>query len=146
MSTLFGLGEWSKYQDKCEAWAADAIADLSDSDALVGLSPGAQLASEIVRLRTYAKVKADGQRETWRETVTRWGGYFYFRLCQRTTDLNAQAEMREAVRAVFRREVMPSMRALWAAGDVLEKNDIALYNCAFAPADSLAVFGRACIF
>lgn len=140
MSTLFGLGEWSKHQDKCEAWAADAIADLSDSDALVGLSPGAQLASEIVRLRTYAKVKADGQRETWRETVTRWGGYFYFRLCQRTTDLNAQAEMREAVRAVFRREVMPSMRALWAAGDVLEKNDIALYNCAFAPADSLAVF------
>ena len=35
----------------------------------------------------------------------------------------------EAVRAVFRREVMPSMRALWSAGDVLDQNDIALYNC-----------------
>lgn len=137
---LFAPGTWREVQAECEAWAAAQIADLSDDDALDGLSPGARLASEIVRLRTYAKVKPDGQRETWRETVTRWGGYFRYRLGQRTGSVEALEEMRRAVRAVFRRQVMPSMRSLWAAGEVIEANDIALYNCAFAPADSIAVF------
>lgn len=137
---LFVPGTWAEHKAECEAWAAAQIADLTDDDALAGLSPGARLASEIVRLRTYAKVKADGQRETWRETVTRWGGYFRYRLGQRTGSVAAVEEMARAVRAVFRREVMPSMRSLWAAGEVIESNDIALYNCAFAPADSIAVF------
>jgi ribonucleoside-diphosphate reductase alpha chain len=137
---LFVPGTWAQVQAECEAWAAAQIADLTDDDALAGLSPGARLASEIVRLRTYAKVKPDGQRETWRETVTRWGGYFRYRLGQRTGSVAAVEEMARAVRAVFQRAVMPSMRSLWAAGEVIEANDIALYNCAFAPADSIAVF------
>lgn len=137
---LFAPGTWAQMQAECEAWAAAQIADLTDDDALAGLSPGARLASEIVRLRTYAKVRPDGRRETWRETVTRWGGYFRYRLGQRTAAPEALEEMARAVRSVFRREVMPSMRSLWAAGEVIEANDIALYNCAFAPADSIAVF------
>lgn len=137
---LFAPATWAQAQAECEAWAAAQIADLSDDDALAGLSPGARLASEIVRLRTYAKVRPDGRRETWRETVTRWGGYFRYRLGQRTGSVDALAEMGRAVRAVFRREVMPSMRSLWAAGEVIEANDIAILNCAFAPADSIAVF------
>lgn len=137
---LFAPGTWAQLQGECEAWAAAHLVDLTDDDALAGLSPGARLASEIVRLRTYAKVRPDGRRETWRETVTRWGGYFRYRLGQRTAEPEALEEMARAVRAVFRREVMPSMRSLWAAGEVIEANDIALYNCAFAPADSIAVF------
>lgn len=137
---LFAPGTWAQAQGECEAWAAAQIADLTDDDALAGLSPGARLASEIVRLRTYAKVRPDGRRETWRETVVRWGGYFRYRLGQRTAAPEGLEEMARAVRAVFRREVMPSMRSLWAAGEVIEANDIALYNCAFAPADSIAVF------
>ena len=137
---LFAPGTWAQLQGECEAWAAAQIADLTDDDALAGLSPGARLASEIVRLRTYAKVRPDGRRETWRETVVRWGGYFRYRLGQRTAAPEALAEMGRAVRAVFRREVMPSMRSLWAAGEVIEGNDIAILNCAFAPADSVAVF------
>jgi len=137
---LFAPGTWAQMQGECEAWAAAHLVDLTDDDALAGLSPGARLASEIVRLRTYAKVRPDGRRETWRETVVRWGGYFRYRLWQRTAAPEALEEMARAVRAVFRREVMPSMRSLWAAGEVIEANDIALYNCAFAPADSVAVF------
>jgi ribonucleoside-triphosphate reductase len=127
-----------------EGWAttevAGWLADLDDDDGLKGLPPGVRLASEVVRLRTYAKVKPDGQRETWRETVIRWGAYMLHRLWITTADRGASEELERAVRAVFRREVMPSMRALWSAGDVLDQNDIALYNCAFAPADSVAVF------
>lgn len=131
---------WAKDQRGCENIVTCWLLDLADDDALAGLSPGARLASEIVRLRTYAKIRPDGQRETWRQTVIRWGSYMLHRLSAQTDDVGAEAELREAVRAVFRREVMPSMRALWSAGDVLDQNDIALYNCAFAPADSLAVF------
>jgi ribonucleoside-diphosphate reductase alpha chain len=131
---------WADDKGAAEDVVAGWLADLNDDDALVGLSPGARLASEIVRLRTYAKIRPDGQRETWRQTVTRWGSYMLHRLRAQTGDAGAADELRRAVRAVFAREVMPSMRGLWAAGDVLDHNDIALYNCAFAPADSLAVF------
>jgi ribonucleoside-diphosphate reductase alpha chain len=131
---------WADDKGAAEDVVAGWLADLNDDDALVGLSPGARLASEIVRLRTYAKIRPDGQRETWRQTVTRWGSYMLHRLRAQTGDVGAADELRRAVRAVFAREVMPSMRGLWAAGDVLDHNDIALYNCAFAPADSLAVF------
>ena len=131
---------WAEDRERREMDVEGWLADLADDDALAGLSPGARLASEIVRLRTYAKIRPDGQRETWRQTVIRWGSYMLHRLSAQTGDEGAEAELRQAVRAVFRREVMPSMRALWSAGDVLDGNDIALYNCAFAPADSVAVF------
>jgi ribonucleoside-diphosphate reductase alpha chain len=131
---------WAESEGWATAEVTEWLADLSDDDGLKGLPPGVRLASEVVRLRTYAKVKADGQRETWRETVIRWGAYMLHRLWIVTADRGASEELERAVRAVFRREVMPSMRALWSAGDVLDSNDIALYNCAFAPADSVAVF------
>ena len=131
---------WEQNRAGCTAEVTEWLADLSDDDGLKGLPPGVRLASEVVRLRTYAKVKPDGERESWRETVIRWGAYMLHRLWIATTDHGASEELERAVRAVFRREVMPSMRALWAAGDVLDSNDIALYNCAFAPADSVAVF------
>jgi ribonucleoside-diphosphate reductase alpha chain len=131
---------WDQDRAGCMAEVTEWLADLSDDDGVKGLPAGVRLASEVVRLRTYAKVKADGERETWRETVIRWGAYMLHRLWITTTDSGALSELERAVRAVFRREVMPSMRALWSAGDVLDSNDIALYNCAFAPADSVAVF------
>ena len=131
---------WADARWGCEDEVSDWLLDLSDDDGLKGLPPGVRLASEVVRLRTYAKVKPDGERETWRETVIRWGSYMLHRLNLVTDDVGAALELREAVRAVFRREVMPSMRGLWSAGDVLDQNDIALLNCAFAPADSVAVF------
>lgn len=131
---------WDQDRAGCMAEVTEWLADLSDDDGVKGLPAGVRLASEVVRLRTYAKVKADGQRETWRETVIRWGAYMLHRLWVTTADRGASEELEQAVRAVFRREVMPSMRALWSAGDVLDQNDIALYNCAFAPADSVAVF------
>ena len=120
---------WAKDQRGCENIVTCWLLDLADDDALAGLSPGARLASEIVRLRTYAKIRPDGQRETWRQTVIRWGSYMLHRLSAQTDDEGAERELRAAVRAVFRREVMPSMRALWSAGDVLDQNDVALYNC-----------------
>ena len=131
---------WAEDRQRCEHVVAGWLVDLSDDDAVRGLPLGVQLASTVVRLRTYAKVKADAVRESWRDTVIRWGAYMLHRLNLVTDGAGAVLELRDAIRAVFRREVMPSMRALWSAGDVLDSNDIALYTCAFAPADSVAVF------
>lgn len=131
---------WDQDRAGCVAEVTEWLADIDDDDGVKGLPAGVQLASEVVRLRTYAKVKDNGERETWRETVIRWGSYMLHRLWITTCDSGALSELEQAVRAVFRREIMPSMRALWSAGDVLDQNDIALYNCAFAPADSVAVF------
>ena len=41
---------------------AAALSGLSDDDGFGGMGPGARIASEAVRLRTYAKVKPNGQR------------------------------------------------------------------------------------
>ena len=65
---------------------ADHRSDLADDDALASLSPGARLASEAVRLRTYARVKDDGSRETWRETVVPKGQYIVRRALLACTD------------------------------------------------------------
>ena len=120
---------WAEDRQRCEDVVTGWLADIDDDDAVRGLPPGVRLASTVVRLRTYAKVKADAVRESWRQTVTRWGAYMLHRLNLVTDGAGAVLELRDAIRAVFRREVMPSMRALWSAGDVLDSNDIALYNC-----------------
>ena len=137
---LIGL-QWAHSRASHEAFVANALSDLADGDALASLSPGARLASEAVRLRTYARIKSDGARETWRETVIRWGAYMRHRMYQQIAGAHDNKSARlimldafdekvvEAIRAVFLRDVMPSMRGLWAAGDVLEVNDLASYNC-----------------
>lgn len=151
---LIGL-PWAHSRAAHAAFVANAMSDLADDDALASLSPGARLASEAVRLRTYARIKDDGTRETWRETVIRWGAYMRHRMYQQIAGAHDNKSTRrimldtfdekvvEAIRAVFLRDVMPSMRGLWAAGDVLEVNDLAVMNCAFAPADSPAIFAEA---
>jgi ribonucleoside-triphosphate reductase len=122
---------WQAERAAHEAWVEGVLADLSDADPFKGLSVGQRAASEAVRLRTYSKL-IGGRRETWRETVTRAVAYLRYRSRWRVEDdvlKRYDSELADAARAIFRREVMPSMRLLWAAGDVLERNDVGLYNC-----------------
>jgi ribonucleoside-diphosphate reductase alpha chain len=110
------------------------------------LSPGARLASEAVFLRSYARVKPDGTRETWRDAVVRYGAYIRYRMqgrLRREDRAAFDARLSSAIRSILRRDVLPSMRALWAAGDVLERSDIAAYNCFAMPCDTPAVFWEA---
>ena len=145
---------WHQQREAHVEWASKVLASHNDNDALEGLTPGARLASEMVRLRTYAKVKPDGHRETWRETVIRWSAYMRYRMHKQISEtatsrraalhlvaFDIQHAM--ATEAVFLRHVMPSMRALWAAGDVLDRSDIAAYNCYFSVCDTPVVFAEA---
>lgn len=145
---------WHQQSETHVEWALKVLASHNDNDALEGLTPGARLASELVRLRTYAKVKPDGHRETWRETVIRWSAYMRYRMHKQIneTSTGGRAALHRvafdiqhamATEAVFLRHVMPSMRALWAAGDVLDRSDIAAYNCYFSACDTPVVFAEA---
>ena len=73
------------------------------------------------------------RRETWKETVDRYTGFFTNRFPDTfpTEDVN---------KAIHNLDVMPSMRCLMAAGPALERDEIAGYNCSFVAIDSPKAF------
>ena len=90
-----------------------------------------------IHLSRYSRFLDDeGRRESWGETVDRLVGFWMNRLGTTLTDAE-YAELRDAI---YNREVMPSMRAMWSAGDALEKNHFRGYNCSFAAVDHIRVF------
>ncbi len=74
-----------------------------------------------------------GRRETWTEAVSRYAKFFMDRLPNR---IGVIYECTQAVRAVLNLDVMPSMRALWAAGPALERENVSAYNCPYTVIDS----------
>ncbi len=84
-----------------------------------------------------------GRREHWPETVNR---YFEFMTKQLKTNHNYDipAAMRKELQdAVTNLEVMPSMRSIMTAGDALERQNIAGYNCSYLPIDDPKAFDEA---
>jgi ribonucleoside-diphosphate reductase alpha chain len=84
-----------------------------------------------------------GRREHWPETVNR---YFEFMTKQLKTNHNYDIppEMRKELQdAVTNLEVMPSMRSIMTAGDALERQNIAGYNCSYLPIDDPKAFDEA---
>lgn len=83
----------------------------------------------------YARYLPDEQRrETWDETVDRYISFFKNRgsLDDRTAE-----ELREAI---INLEVMPSMRALMTAGEALDRDNVAGFNCSYLPIDHPKAF------
>lgn len=100
--------------------------------------PFPNLLSQFVYTRTYSRWLEDEQRrESWDETVNR---YVDFIATQRP---NVPRHVIEDIRgAILRMDVMPSMRALWAAGPAAERDNTCFYNCSFVPMDSLRSFSE----
>lgn len=101
--------------------------------------------SELVYTRTYARWNAEaGRRETWPETVRR---YFTFLETERPklyADEAMAARMAEIEAAVLRMDVLPSMRALWTAGEAARRDNTGMYNCSFLPMDCFTALGELC--
>lgn len=88
---------------------------------------------EFIFTRTYARwLEDEKRRETWPETVRRYQKFFEKRL---PADGDLKAEFLDAISRILRLEVMPSMRCLWTAGEALEQENIAGYNCAYTVID-----------
>src|SRR3990167_4341647 len=97
-------------------------------------------ASEFVYIRTYSRwIEELKRRETWEETVERYINF----LKEERRNLIPEKVIRKAHEKILNFEVMPSMRALWAAGPAAKADNATLYNCAFLSIDSINSFSEA---
>ena len=76
----------------------------------------------------------ENRRETWEETVSRYLNYF-----QDQGKINDE-EHAELFDAIYKHEVMPSMRALMTAGEALDRDNVAGFNCSYMPVDHPRAF------
>ncbi len=82
-----------------------------------------------------------GRRETWLETVDRAVDY----LKELSEDRLPSEDYERIRKAILNMEAMPSMRLLAMAGDPARRNNVAIYNCSYLPADSIDSFVEALI-
>ncbi|MFW5684897.1 MAG: ATP cone domain-containing protein, partial [Spirochaetota bacterium] len=90
----------------------------------------------------YSRFNYDlGRRETWLETVERSVDY----LRELSEDRLPEEDYARIRKAILNMEAMPSMRLLAMAGDPARRNNVAIYNCSYLPADSIDSFVEALI-
>lgn len=83
----------------------------------------------------YARYLPDQKRrETWEETVRRYLNFFMER--GQITPENYD----ELFNAIYDLEVMPSMRAVMSAGDALDRDNVAGFNCSYLVIDHPRAF------
>ena len=84
-----------------------------------------------------------GRREHWEETVARYFNFMEKHLQDKHQYALSPALRHELEQAVLNLEVMPSMRSIMTAGDALERQNIAGYNCSYLPIDDPKAFDEA---
>jgi ribonucleoside-diphosphate reductase alpha chain len=84
-----------------------------------------------------------GRREHWNETVARYFDFMEKHL-KKNNNYTLTPELRSKLEgAVLNLDVMPSMRSIMTAGDALERQNIAGYNCSYLPIDDPKAFDEA---
>ena len=97
----------------------------------------------IAKSRYCRFVEAEGRREDWFETVDRYMDFMKNHLETKhnhVMPMETDSEMREAIKNL---EVVPSMRAIMAAGKALDRDNTAGYNCSYMPVDDPKAFDEA---
>jgi len=90
-----------------------------------------------IHVSRYARWLEDKERrETWSETVDRWWNYM-------TDKFPVLAERQDVKVAIHDLEVVPSMRTIMTAGEALDRNHVAAYNCSFLAVDDPKAFDEA---
>lgn len=93
---------------------------------------------EFIFKKTYARyIEKEKRREDWIETVDRYKNFFDERIPE-----NLKTTFNEAILAIKNLEIMPSMRALWTAGEALKRDNISGYNCALIVVDRVKAFSE----
>ena len=89
----------------------------------------------------YARwLEDEGRRETWQETVGRYFNHMEKELLRNNNFVMDAAVRTELEDAVLNLKVMPSMRLLMTSGPAVEQCNVAAYNCAYIPVDSVRAF------
>lgn len=99
---------------------------------------------EYIAKSRYARFLDDkNRREHWSETVARYFDFMQKHLKDKH-NYELTKELREELQsAVTNREVVPSMRSIMTAGEALERQNIAGYNCSYLPIDDPKAFDEA---
>lgn len=97
---------------------------------------------EIIYKTRYARwLEDESRRENFNETVDRYINCLKNKVSEYSKDIAEFDELWNRIRnAVINLEVMPSMRLLMTSGAAVEKCNVAAYNCAYIPVDSLRSF------
>lgn len=92
----------------------------------------------------YARfVDGEGRREHWPETVARYFNFMESHL-HKTQNYVLDASLRKRLeQAVLNLDVVPSMRAIMTAGEALDRQNVAGYNCSYLPVDDPKSFDEA---
>lgn len=93
------------------------------------------LYSQVIAKSRYSRwIEEEGRRETWEETVDR----YIDNVVEPVLDDDKLSE--EIRAAILNLEVMPSMRMLMTAGEALNRDHMAGYNCSFLAIDHPRAF------
>jgi len=94
---------------------------------------------EFVYVRSYSRwLEEQSRRENYPETTSRYMNF----MKEEIGDTISPYFYKQALQAIQNIEVMPSMRAMWAAGKAAKATNVAMYNCAFVAMDSLSAFSE----
>jgi ribonucleoside-triphosphate reductase (thioredoxin) len=97
-----------------------------------------RILSDLIIYMKYARYVPEFQRrELWPEICERYANM----LIERYPLL--QDEIKDKMRFVVDKKVLPSMRAMQFAGAAIEKNNSRIYNCAYMPVDDIRAFSEA---
>lgn len=97
----------------------------------------------IAKSRYARYLEDEGRRENWGETVDRYFDFMQGHLLEKHDYLIPQPLLEELREFVFTKQSMPSMRAVMTAGEALERDNTAGYNCAYLAVDNVVAFDEA---
>lgn len=83
------------------------------------------------------------RRENWDETVNRYLEFMQDHLLEKHDYLISENILSQLRTAITNKEILPSMRAIMTAGEALERDNTAGYNCAYLPVDDPKSFDEA---
>ena len=96
---------------------------------------------QFIHLSRYSRwLEEENRRETWEETVNRYFRFFDGHLKENTKCKLDKAVREELRQAILNLEIMPSMRSLMTAGEALERDHTAGYNCSYVAVNRVRAF------
>ena len=99
------------------------------------------LYQEFIHLSRYSRwLETEKRRETWQETVSRYFNFFESHLKEKQNFILTSELRSELETAVLNLEIMPSMRALMTAGEALDRDNTAGYNCSYVAVNRVRAF------
>jgi len=88
-------------------------------------------------------IEEENRRENWDETVNRYLDFISVHLSTNHS-YKLDTKLRNRLfEAIYKLEIMPSMRSVMTAGKALERDNTSGYNCSYLPIDDVKAFDEA---